>query len=234
MPTIIQTLSAKELPAPWFSGPSWSMWRSILKGSFALPMSAKEREQFRSVAERDPPKKQERELWCIAGRRAGKDSLAAAIATHAAISADDITHLLRPGELAAILCLACDRDQSALVLRYIKGHFARTPLLKELVVRETQTGLELSNGVEVIVATNSYRAVRGRSVLCCNLDEVAFYRDEEFATSDKQLYAALAPSLATIPRRCSLASARCTSAPACFLKNGAITMGKRTTTTSLW
>ena len=62
MPTIIQTLSAKELPAPWFSGPSWSMWRSILKGSFALPMSAKEREQFRSVAERDPPKKQEREL----------------------------------------------------------------------------------------------------------------------------------------------------------------------------
>jgi hypothetical protein len=57
----------------------------------------------------------------------------------------------------------------------------------------------LSNGVEIIVATNSYRAVRGRSVVCCIFDEVAFYRDEEFATSDKQLFAAVAPSLATIP-----------------------------------
>jgi hypothetical protein len=197
--SVIQTLSDEKLLGPWFSGPSWSMWRSVLKATYALKMTPAEREQFRSIAERDPPKKQVRELWCIAGRRSGKDSIAAAIATHAAISADDITHLLRPGELAAILCLACDRDQSALVLRYIKGHFARSALLRELVVRETQTGLELSNGVEVIVATNSYRAVRGRSVLCCVFDEVSFYRDEFFATSDKQLYAAVEPSLATIP-----------------------------------
>jgi hypothetical protein len=71
-----------------------------------LTMTKAEREQFRSVAERDPPKRQVKELWVVAGRRAGKDSIAAAIATHAAISADDFTRLLRPGELAAILYLA--------------------------------------------------------------------------------------------------------------------------------
>jgi hypothetical protein len=171
----------------------------VLKAAYALPMSKHDIQLFRSVSDRDPPKKQVKQLWIVAGRRAGKDSVASAIAVHAAIGADSIAHLLRPGELASVLCLACDRDQSSLVLRYIQGYFQRSELLRDLVKRETQIGLELANNVEVIVATNSYRAVRGRSVLCCILDEVAFYRDEDFATSDKQLYAAIEPSLATLP-----------------------------------
>jgi hypothetical protein len=46
----------------WFDGESWDGWRAILKAAFALPMREPEREFFRSVAERDPPKKRVREL----------------------------------------------------------------------------------------------------------------------------------------------------------------------------
>ena len=42
-----------------------------------------------------------------------------------------------------------------------------------LLERSTDELLELANGVDIIVSTNSYRAVRGRTVVCAILDEVA-------------------------------------------------------------
>ena len=63
---------------------------------------------------------------------------------------------------------------------------------------ETQNGLELTNGVDITVATNDFRAVRGRSILCAILDEVAFFRDETSATPDAETYAALKPGLMTL------------------------------------
>jgi hypothetical protein len=199
VPDIIKVTSDRHLLGSWFSGPSWAIWRSVLKAAYALPMSDSERVQFRRVADRDPPAKQVRELWIAAGRRAGKDSIASAIAVHAAIASDTYAPKLRPGERASVLCLACDRDQAQIVLRYIRGYLSKAPLLRELIIREHANGLDLANNVEIIVATNSYRAVRGRTVLCAILDECAFYRDEDFASSDKELYAALAPGLATLP-----------------------------------
>jgi hypothetical protein len=73
---IIETMEDPELFQPWFSGASWDGWRTILKAAFALPMTEDERAFFRSVADREPPARQVRELWIIAGRRAGKDSVA--------------------------------------------------------------------------------------------------------------------------------------------------------------
>jgi hypothetical protein len=49
------------------------------------------------------------------------------------------------------------------------------------------------------VATNSFRAVRGRAILCAILDECAFYRDETSATPDREVYNAITPGLMTIP-----------------------------------
>jgi hypothetical protein len=69
-----------------FTGPSWDRWRAVLKAAFAEPLDADELALFREVAERDPPLHRVREFWVIAGRRAGKDSVASAIATVAALS----------------------------------------------------------------------------------------------------------------------------------------------------
>jgi hypothetical protein len=72
-------------------------------------------------------------------------------------------------------------------------------LLQPLVTRETEDGLELSNGVEIVVGTNSYRAVRGRTVICAIFDETAFWRDESSSTPDFETYAAILPGLITMP-----------------------------------
>jgi hypothetical protein len=59
--------------------------------------------------------------------------------------------------------------------------------------------LELENGVDIAVGTNSFRAVRGRAVLLAILDECAFWRDESSATPDEETYRALRPGMATLP-----------------------------------
>jgi hypothetical protein len=72
-------------------------------------------------------------------------------------------------------------------------------MLAELVANDTADGLLLSSGIEIIVQTNSYRAVRGKTVLCAILDEVSLWRSEDSATPDYETYNALMPSLVTIP-----------------------------------
>lgn len=196
--SISDTLSHRDLLGQWFSQPSWSVWRIVLRAAFGEPLSDAETELFRSVAQRDPPSAPVKELWAIAGRRAGKDSVASAIATHVA-ALSDFSPYLRPGERASVLCLACDRQQARIVLGYIKGYFQHVPILAGLVERETAEGLELTNGVEIIVATNSFRSVRGRSLACVILDECAYYRDESSTSPDTELYNALAPGLTTFP-----------------------------------
>ena len=39
MLSIVDALDDPSLFAPWFHGPSWAVWRAILKGAFALPMT---------------------------------------------------------------------------------------------------------------------------------------------------------------------------------------------------
>jgi hypothetical protein len=77
---IVSAMGHPKLFAPWFRGPTWNGWRAVLRAAYALPMTADEIEFFRTVADRNPPKKRVREFWVVAGRRAGKDSVASAIA----------------------------------------------------------------------------------------------------------------------------------------------------------
>ena len=68
-----------------------------------------------------------------------------------------------------------------------------------MVTRSTASGLELQNDVDIVIATNSYRAVRGRSVLVSMFDECAFWQDERTARHDVETYRAVLPSLMTLP-----------------------------------
>src|SRR5438105_3762646 len=146
--TIADTMDDAAMFGPWFSGASWDGWRAVLKGAFALPMTEREREFFRSVSERDPPMRQVRELWIIVGRRGGKDSIASVVTAHTAVLFDQ-GHKLRPGERALCMALACDRDQARIVLNYTRSYFSDIPMLARMVTRETSTGFELANGVDI-------------------------------------------------------------------------------------
>jgi hypothetical protein len=198
---VMNIIDALEGPfEPWFSGPSWAARKTILKAAFALPMTPRELITFGELAGgRSPPPRRVKELVDISGRRSGKDSIASAII--AFMAAIEQAHLgrLRPGEPAVCMLLAMDREQARIIQSYVRSYFEAIPELKAMVVRETRDGLELSNNVEIVIATNDFRSVRGRSVLVAVLDEVAHYRDERSTTPDIELDRALSPSLATIP-----------------------------------
>jgi hypothetical protein len=191
-------ISDPELLGGAFAGPSWDTWRAILKAAYGEPLDAAELALFRTVAgDRAPPRHRVRELIVIAGRRSGKDSIASAIATTAAIA--DYGPHLRPGERASVICMAVDREQAKIVQRYTAGYFREVPLLRPLVGRETDDGLELVNGVEIVIATNNYRSVRGRSIACAIFDEAAFWRSEDSASPDYEIYNAVLPGMVTLP-----------------------------------
>ena len=65
--------------------------------------------------------------------------------------------------------------------------------------RETADGFDLANGVSVIIATNSYRAIRGRSILCGVMDECAFWQSEYSSKPDTATYSALKHGTGTLP-----------------------------------
>jgi hypothetical protein len=196
--TPAQAIEDENLLGRWFMGWSWNRHKAILKAAYGERLNRMEYSLFKAVAGgREPPTRPVKELWIIAGRRAGKDSTASAIATVMAMS--DYTRYLRPGEVATIVCLAIDKYQAKIVLGYIKGYFASNPLLSPLVERETEFGLELNNGIEIMVLSNNYRAIRGRTILCVILDEVALWRNEDSLLPDIETYTAIVPSLVTIP-----------------------------------
>jgi len=180
---------------------SWRSWRIVLKAAYGKELTEDELVLFRRVAQRDPPGKRVRELWCIVGRRGGKDSIASIIAVEAARHADNVA--LRPGEKAVVACLASDRDQAGIVFSYIRGYFDTIPALKPWIegdLPSTHQGkpITLINSVEIRVSTNNYRAPRGRAYACVIFDEVAFWKDENSATPDIETYRALRPGM-TVP-----------------------------------
>ena len=82
---------------------------------------------------------------------------------------------------------------------YIRGYFETIPFIKPLLVRDTDDVIELANGVDIVVATNSFRAIRGRTIVCAIFDEVAFWFDERTARPDVETYSAVVPGLARVP-----------------------------------
>jgi hypothetical protein len=199
-PSIVDAMNSPKLFQPWFNGSSWDGWRAILKSTAAIPMEPEEVEFLKSVSGgREPPRRRPRENWFICGRRAGKDSIVSLIAAYAAMTFNP-KGILRPGERAVVACVSPDRETSKIVQRYVRSYFEGVPALSSMVQRSTDDVIELNNSVDVAVMTANFRTVRGRPILCAILDEVAlFLGDEQSATPDTELYAALIPGMATIP-----------------------------------
>src|SRR5262249_20307035 len=95
MSDIVRAMDDPNLFASWFPGASWNGWRCVLKDAYALPMMDAELTFFRTVADRAPPDRRVKELWVIAGRRAGKDSVASLIGAFTAALFDG-GNVLRP------------------------------------------------------------------------------------------------------------------------------------------
>ena len=194
---IIAAMTSPRLFGPMYQGPTWGPWQAVLKAGFGLVLTEEETRFFEMVAGGRPlPAKRCRELIICAGRRAGKDAIAALICAYAAMTFKPDGRV-RPGERPLILLLAAGRAQSRGLLGYVRGLF-EIPALKSLIVRETQDGFELANGIDISVGTADYRTIRGRTVLLCVMNELAFWRDENSANPDKEILRAALPAMASL------------------------------------
>jgi hypothetical protein len=187
-----------QLLGSYFTGASWDRWRSVLRAAFALPMSARDRELFHEVAERDPPTRPVKELIAVVGRGGGKDSIASGLAAYLAVTGDFTG--LRPGERGTVLCVANTRDQAGIVKSYTSAYFDQVPLLRGLVEYADRDGLKLRNGAQILVGTNSLRAPRGLRIAAAIYDEVGTWRSEDgLANIDVETDAAVTPGLLRHP-----------------------------------
>jgi Phage Terminase len=167
---------------------TWQLWLTILCAAFGLPLTAEQMQLFAAVSGgRPPPAKQARELWIVAGRRSGKSRIAALVAVFIALF---VKHRKAPGERPMVLVIAGSVDQSATVFSYIRGFIEASPVLVREAVAIKRHEIELRNGVVIAVHANSFRTVRGRTLVAAIFDEVSFWKDETSATPDARTRAA--------------------------------------------
>jgi hypothetical protein len=105
-------------------------------------------------------------------------------------------HKLARGEVGYVLVLAMSRDQAGVVFNYVRGFLQASPILAQEVASETASEIRLRNGVVIAVHAQSFRSVRGRTLLAVVADEISFWRDEASAVPDVETYRACLPSLA--------------------------------------
>jgi hypothetical protein len=172
----------------------WKTWLIVMRAGFALGLGTdEERELFEHVAgDRPLPRKRVRELWCVIGRRSGKSRMAAALSVFIACF---MKHKLAAGEIGFVLVLASSRDQARVVFEYIKGFLEESPVLRQEIESITAWEIRLRNNVVIGTHANSFRSIRGRTLLACIFDEVSLWRDEVSATPDIEVYRAVLPSL---------------------------------------
>lgn len=174
---------------------TWVVWVVILCASFGLPLNDAELKIFNSVAgNRTPPSKRVRELWAVVGRRGGKSRMAALIACFVALFTKP---LLAPGEKGMVLVLASSIEQAKVVFGYALAFLQSSPVLRKEILDITQNEIRLRNGIVISVHANSFRNVRGRTLLAVIFDEISFWRDDTSTTPDSETYTAVLPSLAT-------------------------------------
>jgi len=133
--------------------------------------------------------------WLCCGRRAGKSFTMAILAVYLGCF-KDWRKFLSPGERAIILLIAADREQAKILHRYCLGILA-PPLLWAQVQTYTTSSIDLKGKITIEIVTRSYRSVRGRSVCVALLDELAFWRSDDFANPDREVLNAIRASMAT-------------------------------------
>jgi hypothetical protein len=174
---------------------SWDTWIAVMRGTYGLPLTASQQQIFAQVAGgRAPPTSRVRELWCLVGRRGGKSRTAAALACYEACF---VRHDLAAGETGYVLVLAASKDQAHVVHDYVRAFLRDSPVLRREIESETAGEIRLRSGVIIAVHANSFRSIRGKTMLACICDEVAFWRDESSATPDLEVYRAVLPALMT-------------------------------------
>ena len=195
---IDEAMTDPNLFAPALGDPStWATWRVILRAAFGLGVLDEDRETWALVAGgREPPAKRVRELWVIAGRRGGKSRMAALVSAYAGAILGP-TVRLAPGEDGIVLAVGPTTRQAKRIGRYASGFLKASPILAQQIQGETTEEIRLAGDIIIATRPANHGTIRGDSVLAAVFEEAAFWRSEESATPDLEIYRAVLPALAT-------------------------------------
>ena len=196
---ILAALDDPALFGPHFRGDTWRPWRSFLAALFALPMDAEALALYQTHTGRaEPPMAPFKEAALVIGRRGGKSRVLALIAVFLATFRDYEAHLA-PGDVATIAVIAADRRQARSIFRFALGLLKAVPMLAVMVQDENADTITLGNRVVIEIATASFRVTRGYTFAAVLADETAFWRSDDSANPDVEIFRALRPGLSTIP-----------------------------------
>jgi hypothetical protein len=207
-PTIIECMDHPAIWAGWFRDKAtWQPWRAFLAALFGLSLSEADLNLYRQCTGRTaPPAGGTTEAWLVVGRRGGKSFVLAMIACYLAVFRD-YRRFLSPGELGCVKILATDRKQARTIHRYCRALLTKVPAFAQLIERETDDEILLTNSIIIEIQTASFRSSRSYTVIAALCDELAFWRsDESSANPDSEILRALRPAMATIPTAMLLAA----------------------------
>ena len=203
--TLRRALADPKLLGSVLSGDSWQAWRTLLIAAMGEELSDDERLIFKRLTGRErEPLQRVSELTAVVGRRGGKSRALSVLAVYVAALCE---HRLAPGERGLVLIVAQNQRAARIILDYAAACFESSPLLRSLVTGRSDSAIELKGGVALEVRWQSFRAVRGFTLLAAIADEVAYWWSEDsYANPDVEVLAAIRPGLLTTQGPLVLAS----------------------------
>src|SRR5262245_41684354 len=193
-----EAFSDTALLAHVLSGDSWLPWRVLLIASMGEGLTDDERVIFKQFTERERESgKRVVEMEVVAGRRAGKTTAMAALATYIATCCDHSDALAR-GETGVLLGVAQDTRVAKKLLDFVEANLDGSEILRQLIKGRTVDSIELSYNIVVEVRPASFRKLRGPTYVAIIADELGYWYSEDiYANPDVEVLAAARPGLLT-------------------------------------
>jgi hypothetical protein len=94
----------------------------------------------------------------------------------------DYSDVLAPKERGVFLCVATDISIASIVKERCAAAFEASPILRQMIVRQDDTSIELSKHLVIDCRPSSFRKLRGPTYVGVACDELAFwYQDASYA-----------------------------------------------------
>ena len=183
--------------ANWMGDDDWTPWFAFLAALRGERMTRDERKFYRQCTRRnDRPRQPFNEAWVVAGRRARKSAIAACLGVYFAVYGE---WPRAKGETVRCLVIAVSKEQAKIVRDYCQAILESRPGLSRLITAMDADSITLSNGIQIVTVANSYRSIRGPTVVAAIFEELAFWRSDYSANPDKEVLRAVRPSMLTVP-----------------------------------
>ena len=160
--------------------------RTLLKAIYGEPLSDEDLSIWQKCTGRESyPAQPFEEATILAGARAGKDSrIAVPVLLYEALFGQ---HKVHKGERPVFPLVAQDTRATRIAFGYAKSYLTESPVLRSEVAELRHNEIELRNGARIYCFPSTQTSLRGWSIPCGIMDEVAFFRLEGRADSDVEI-----------------------------------------------